>query len=78
MTVRPRRCYAISQIDGTAANPITIRGVGGTANRDNVVLRGTGDTSRVFQIMHDYYILEVKFVANRIDMHALEYCLRIM
>ncbi|CAM9164263.1 unnamed protein product, partial [Ectocarpus sp. 12 AP-2014] len=45
-------------IDGTADMPITIRGAGGTGDRDNVVLRGDGTSSRVFEVKHDYYIIE--------------------
>ena len=52
------------QVDGTASNPITIRGAGGTSNRDNVVLRGEGVNKRLFEIMHDFYIIEVRFLAT--------------
>ncbi|CAN0114344.1 unnamed protein product, partial [Ectocarpus fasciculatus] len=47
-----------TRIDGTADMPITIRGAGGTGDRDNVALRGDGSSSRVFEIKHDYYIIE--------------------
>ncbi|CAM9851226.1 unnamed protein product [Ectocarpus fasciculatus] len=45
-------------IDGTADMPITIRGAGGTNDRDNVILRGGGTSSRVLEVKHDYYIIE--------------------
>ena len=54
-----------SQVDGTEDARITIRGVGGT---DNVILRGSGESSRLFQIMHDYYTLQV-----RIDFLCLDF-----
>lgn len=44
------------QVDGTEDARITIKGVGGT---ENVIVRGSGDGSRLFEIMHDYYTLEV-------------------
>ncbi|CAN0109680.1 unnamed protein product, partial [Scytosiphon promiscuus] len=47
-----------TKVDGTASKPITIRGAGGTAKRENVVLHGKGDSSRIFEIKHDYYIIE--------------------
>lgn len=46
------------QVDGTADQRITIRGAGGSANRDNVVIRGAGE-NRIFEINHDYYTIEV-------------------
>lgn len=49
-----------SQVDGTASKPITIRGAGVTGNIENVVLHGAGDSTRVFEIKHDYYIIEVR------------------
>ncbi|CAM9848428.1 unnamed protein product, partial [Ectocarpus sp. 12 AP-2014] len=45
-------------IDGTADMPIIIRGAGGTDDRDNVVLRGDGTSSRIFEVKHDHYIIE--------------------
>ncbi|CAM9465330.1 unnamed protein product [Ectocarpus sp. 6 AP-2014] len=47
-----------TRTDGTADMPITIRGAGGTNDRANVVLRGDGISSRVFEIKHDYYVVE--------------------
>ncbi|CAM9802332.1 unnamed protein product, partial [Ectocarpus fasciculatus] len=47
-----------TRTDGTANNPITIRGAGGTDDRDNVILRGAGTSTRVLEIKHDYYIIE--------------------
>ncbi|CAM9466770.1 unnamed protein product, partial [Ectocarpus sp. 4 AP-2014] len=47
-----------TRTDGTADMPITIRGAGGTDDRDNVVLRGAGTSTRVLEIKHDYYIVE--------------------
>eukprot|EP00904_Undaria_pinnatifida_P002266 jgi/Undpi1/1203/HiC_scaffold_104.g14117.m1 len=43
------------QVDGTEDARITIRGVGGT---DNVIVRGSGKKSRLFEIKHDYYTLQ--------------------
>lgn len=45
-------------MDGTADQRITIRGAGGSANRDNVVVRGAGEIN-IFEINHDYYTIEV-------------------
>ena len=50
--------------------PITIRGAGGTDDRDNVVLRGDGTSSRVFEVKHDYYIIEVR-ISSATAPHAL-------
>ena len=50
----------IKKVSGTADERITIRGAGGRSGRDSVVLRGAGDSSRVFQLMHEYYTLEVR------------------
>ncbi|CAM9362597.1 unnamed protein product, partial [Hapterophycus canaliculatus] len=47
-----------TRVDGTASEQITIRGAGGTSSREKVILRGAGTTSRMFQMMHDHYILE--------------------
>ncbi|CAM9196305.1 unnamed protein product [Ectocarpus sp. 13 AM-2016] len=47
-----------TRTDGTADMPITIRGAGGMDDRENVVLRGDGTSSRVLEIKHDYYIIE--------------------
>ncbi|CAM9718747.1 unnamed protein product, partial [Ectocarpus sp. 8 AP-2014] len=47
-----------TRTDGTADMPITIRGAAGTDDRENVVLRGDGTSSRVLEIKHDYYIIE--------------------
>lgn len=49
-----------SQIDGTADKPITIQGV----DKENVLVHGTGDQGRIFEIMHDFYILEVQFLGQ--------------
>ncbi len=55
------------QVDGTAAKPITIQGSGGTANRGKIVVHGSGEQGRVFEVMHDFYILEVRGCAGRLD-----------
>ncbi|CAM9620810.1 unnamed protein product, partial [Scytosiphon promiscuus] len=47
-----------THVDGTASEPITVRGAGGTTNNENVVLHGSDVGSRVFEIRHDYYIIE--------------------
>ncbi|CAB1121513.1 unnamed protein product [Ectocarpus sp. CCAP 1310/34] len=47
-----------TRTDGTVDMPITIRGAGGTDDRENVVLRGAGTSTRVLEIKHDYYIVE--------------------
>lgn len=52
------------QVDGTADERITIRGAGGSSNREDVVIRGGGE-GRVFQIQHDYYTIEVRVVLSR-------------
>lgn len=48
------------QEDGNETHPITIKGNGGNSNRERVVVKGSGKHSRVFQIRHDYYIIEVR------------------
>eukprot|EP00904_Undaria_pinnatifida_P004130 jgi/Undpi1/13718/HiC_scaffold_9.g03371.m1 len=47
-----------TKVDGTKGARITIEAAGGTSDRDNVVLRGTGEEARVFQVMHDYYTIQ--------------------
>ncbi|CAM9258533.1 unnamed protein product, partial [Scytosiphon promiscuus] len=47
-----------TRVDGTSSEKITIRGAGGTSNRDNVILRGAGNSLRMLQIMHDHYVIE--------------------
>lgn len=46
-------------MDGTADAKITVKGAGGSSNRDNVVLRGSGESTRIFEIKHDHYIIKV-------------------
>lgn len=48
------------QVDGTENDRIVVRGAGGINNRENVVLRGAGDSTRVLEIRHDYYTFEVR------------------
>lgn len=45
-------------MDGTEDKPITIRREPGT-ERDEVILKGEADESRVLEILHSYYIIEV-------------------
>lgn len=52
----------MKKVSGTADERITIKGAGGRSSRESVVLRGAGGSSRVFQLMHDYYTLEVRLV----------------
>lgn len=52
------------QVDGTADQRITITAAGGSANRDSVVLRGGGD-SRVFEVHHDFYTIEVRELLSK-------------
>lgn len=52
----------LPQVDGTATERITIKGNGGTSNRENIVLRGEGLSNYVFELKHDYYTLEVRVV----------------
>lgn len=48
--------YVITKTNGTSEKPITIKGDG------NVILKGSGDEGRLFQLFHDYYIIEgIKF-----------------
>ncbi|CAM9195519.1 unnamed protein product, partial [Laminaria digitata] len=44
-----------TRVDGTENARITIKGVGG---RENVVIRGSGEQSRVVQLQNDYYTLQ--------------------
>lgn len=46
------------QVDGTEDEPITIRNEIG-ADRADCVLKGD-DRSRVLEILHNYYIIEVR------------------
>lgn len=48
----------MSQVDGTASEPITIRGSPGTDTED-VILKGEDGVARVLEILHDYYVIEV-------------------
>ncbi|CAM9776684.1 unnamed protein product, partial [Laminaria digitata] len=48
----------ITRVDGKHDERITIEAAGGASDRGNVVVRGTGAESRVFQVMHDYYTLQ--------------------
>lgn len=51
----------MQQRDGTKDARITIEGAGGAGGREDVVLRGAGiNTSRMFQLKHDYYTLQVR------------------
>lgn len=45
-------------MDGTEDEPITIRREPGT-DRDEVILKGADGESRVLEILHSYYIIEV-------------------
>jgi hypothetical protein len=48
--------YLTTSVNGTVEKPITIKGEG------NVILRGSGDNGRLFQLFHDHYIIEgIKF-----------------
>lgn len=49
-------------MDGTADARIIVKGAGGTSNRDNVVLRGAGGSTRMFEIKHDYYTIKVHVI----------------
>lgn len=44
--------YLTTSVSGQEGKPITIKGEG------NAVLRGSGDSGRLFQVMHDWYIIE--------------------
>eukprot|EP00904_Undaria_pinnatifida_P010506 jgi/Undpi1/6586/HiC_scaffold_20.g09065.m1 len=44
-----------TRVDGTENARITIQGVGGA---ENVIIRGTGEESRVFQVQNDYYTIQ--------------------
>lgn len=46
-------------MDGTEDDPITLRGEYGVDPED-VILKGEDDRSRVLEILHSYYIIEVK------------------
>ncbi|CAM9209620.1 unnamed protein product, partial [Laminaria digitata] len=48
----------VTKVDGTEKARITIEAARGASDRDNVVVRGTGDRSRVFEVMHDFYTLK--------------------
>lgn len=52
-----RVCW-LRQVDGTADNPITIRGAPGT-DREDVILKGDEDEVRVLEIFHSHYVIEV-------------------
>lgn len=47
------------KVDGTEDRPITIRRAPGT-EREEVILKGEEDESRVLEILHSYYIIEVR------------------
>lgn len=47
------------QVHGTTESRITIRAQGGEANKDDVILHGAGESTRVFELNHDFYTLEV-------------------
>lgn len=61
-------CVHLQKVDGTEDARITIRGVGGA---ENVILRGSGDGSKLFEVMHDYYTIEVRltFPSSPMAMH---------
>lgn len=64
------------QIDGTENDRIIVRGAGGMSNREKVVLRGAGDSTRVLEIRHDYYTFEVR-VQQRVEIQiVLRYSVR--
>lgn len=50
--------FFLSQVGGTASDPITIRGAPGT-DRENVVIKGEDDEARIIEILHSYYVIEV-------------------
>lgn len=60
-------------MDGDEGKRITLRGNGGTGNRQNVILRGAGTATRVLEIKHDYYTVEVKESAKN-SAAALVFC----
>lgn len=49
-------------MSGTEDKRITIKGAGGRGSKESVVLRGAGVETRVVQLMHDFYTLEVRLV----------------
>lgn len=50
------------KVDGEVDNRITVRGNGGTGSRGNLILRGEGSSTRVFEIRNDYYTIEVRLI----------------
>jgi len=51
------------QVDGTESARITVKGSEDESNRGSVILRGAGTSNYVFEIKHDYYIIEVPVLA---------------
>lgn len=67
--------FVTQQVDGREDARITIKGVG---DRESVVVRGSGEQSRVVQLHNDYYTLQVCFLRLTVhrgilrDRHNLE------
>lgn len=52
-------CPFLTQVDGTEDEPITLRGRPGT-DPERVILQGEDDKGRVLEIIHSYYVIEVR------------------
>lgn len=53
-------CARVSKVHGLKDLPITIRGAGAA---EESVVQGTGVNDRVFELYHNYYILEVRRIS---------------